>query len=410
MQTGATAFGPIETMIDKFGFEDLFYTPGQFANKEDYNKYRDYSQQEFLVKDELSFDDLFDFEIVCPSNSDKELLISLIGIENKDVFSKIKVDSAYYNNENPRISVDKTKTELFIRSSFNGEGYLNLYPSKVIDSTNIENGDVEKNLGNKIIFKSYLSLNNYIGNFKLTFTDESNREWFIYQRNKNKNCLNSFDESDKKPNQFPQSIKSLVTELPEYKPIYETKVRHYKLVDHTNLVLNQFDKYFINSFDEIYCNLFKFFLIIHDIGKPKAFKKGDKNKQYVYSVEIVMTIWEKLSYSQEDLSIVLVLLEGDPIGEYFQNKLSSNSIVNLILSRSNKLDLEPSKLFRFFIIYYQCDIAAYTADVGGLKFLEHLFEYKNGEKVFNEEEGLIRFSPEYWKMYLELKKEIELCQ
>ena len=184
MQTGATTFGPIELMIDKFGFEDLFYMPEQYATREDYNKYRDYSQQEFLVKDELYFDDLIDFEIVCPSLSDKELLISLIGNENKDVFSKIIVDGTYYNNENPRISVDKSENKLFIRSEFEGNGYLNLYTGSSIDPSNIENGDVEKNLGNKIIFKSYLSLNNYIGNFKLTFIDESKREWFIYQNNK----------------------------------------------------------------------------------------------------------------------------------------------------------------------------------------------------------------------------------
>ena len=49
---------------------------------------------------------------------------------------------------------------------------------------NLKEMGIEKNLGNKIIFKSYLSLNNYIGNFKLTFIDESKREWFIYQNNK----------------------------------------------------------------------------------------------------------------------------------------------------------------------------------------------------------------------------------
>ena len=35
----------------------------------------------------------------------------------------------------------------------------------------------------KLIFKSYISLSNYQGDFKLTFTDESKREWFIHQKN-----------------------------------------------------------------------------------------------------------------------------------------------------------------------------------------------------------------------------------
>ena len=63
MQTSSTQFGSIEEMINKFGFEDLYYTPQQYATKEDYNRYRNYAQQEFLVKDELSFNDLNDFEM-----------------------------------------------------------------------------------------------------------------------------------------------------------------------------------------------------------------------------------------------------------------------------------------------------------------------------------------------------------
>jgi hypothetical protein len=182
MQTGSTSFGTLDSMIDKFGFNDLFYTPEQYATKEDYNKYRDYSQQEFLVQHELSFDDFIEFEIVCQSEEDRELLISLIGVENKDVFSKITTDSHYYNNENPRVRVEFNDSELHIKSEFNGDGYLSLYPNHQINSTDIDSGDVEKINTDKLIFKSYISLSNYQGGFKLTFTDESKREWFIHQK------------------------------------------------------------------------------------------------------------------------------------------------------------------------------------------------------------------------------------
>ena len=59
------------------------------------------------------------------------------------------------------------------------------------------------------------------------------------------------------------------------------------------------------------------------------------------------------------------------------------------------------------MIYYQCDIAAYTADEGGIKFLENLFEYKNGKKVFDEEQALLKMSSKFWEMYKQLKNEIE---
>mgnify|MGYP000557032192 CR=1 FL=1 len=59
------------------------------------------------------------------------------------------------------------------------------------------------------------------------------------------------------------------------------------------------------------------------------------------------------------------------------------------------------------MIYYQCDIASYTEDAGGIKFLEHLFEYNNGKKIFDVDEGLLKMSPKYWEMYKRLKNEIE---
>ena len=51
-------------------------------------------------------------------------------------------------------------------------------------------------------------------------------------------------------------------------------------------------------------------------------------------------------------------------------------------------------LLYYLMIYYQCDIASYTEDAGGIKFLEHLFTYQNGAKVFG-------FDPFYSKTEIE---------
>lgn len=397
MQTNNAILGKFETMVDKMFYNKLFM---EFSPME-WEDYLRFSQQEFLVKNELQFIDLIDFEIICPSEEGKELLISLIGVENKDVFSKIITDENYYNNENPRVKVEFTDSELHINSEFNGAGYLSFYPNSQIDSTNIESGDIEKCDSDKLIFKSHLRLKNYNNGFRLTFTDESKREWFIHQAGVNKT-----QEEIK----YPQSIEKLLLIFPEHQITYDTKVRHYKLKDHTNLVLNQFDLYFSDSFSEEEKIFFRFFLILHDIGKPIAYKKGDKSNQYKYSIDIVKDIWKKASFSENDLSIVLTLLRGDPVGEYFQGERDSKSLSNMLLESAEALKVNFHQLFRYFLIYYQCDIASYTEDAGGLKFLEHLFEYKKGEKVFDEEEKLIRLSQKHWNMYLELKKEIELCQ
>ncbi|WP_194269525.1 DarT ssDNA thymidine ADP-ribosyltransferase family protein [Oceanihabitans sp. IOP_32] len=205
---------------------------------------------------------------------------------------------------------------------------------------------------------------------------------------------------------YPQSIDELCKLSTSFVETYNTKVRHYILRDHTNLVLNQFDKYFAIQFNEPERAFFRFFLLVHDIGKPRAFQLGNKDDQYTHSIEILNGIWGKVSNSHNDLSKIQFLLNGDIMGEYFQGKKDAESTTQLIVEAAKALNTSPSKLFDELIIYYQCDTAAYTADAGGYKFLEHLFSYENGQKVFDEEAGLLRFSDKYREMYNRLKDEI----
>lgn len=205
---------------------------------------------------------------------------------------------------------------------------------------------------------------------------------------------------------YPQTIEELCCDFPELSKEYSTKVRHYILRDHTNLVLNQFDKYFATQFNELERAFFRFFLLVHDIGKPRAFQQGNKDDQYAQSIEIVNEMWDKISNSDQELSKIKFLLNGDIMGEYFQSKKDAEYTTQLIIEAAKVLNTSTSKLFNELIIYYQCDTAAYTADAGGYKFLEHLFSYESGQKVFDEEAGLLRFSHKYREMYNRLKDEI----
>lgn len=413
MQTSSTKFGSIEEMINKFGFDDLYYTPQKYATKEDYNRYRNYAQQEFLVKDELAFYDLADFEIVCPSESDRTLLISLLGNEHKDIFSKIVVDRRYYNNENPRVRIEEEDSELHISTNFSGEGYFVLNGTSDIKEMEILVGDVSKTSKDKIIFKSNISLGNVKQNIQLNFIDESNRSWFVYARgaiNKNvkgsrglKEWSNILTQIDYNPEEAISLLK-----MNGFKDVYSTKIRHYTLESHTLLVCNVFEKYFSRGYNEsISLELIRSLLILHDIGKTDAFTEGNKNNQYEHTKSIVKGLWTKLPYSETDLSILLALLDGDYLGEYFQNRINANIVTQHLKSLSNICGLSPISFFNIYMIYYQCDIAAYTADEGGIKFLENLFEYKNGKKVFDEEQALLKMSSKFWEMYKQLKNEIE---
>jgi hypothetical protein len=142
-----------------------------------------YSQQEFLVKDELSFYDLYDYEIICSSKTDRILLENLLGNEHTDIFSKIVVDSRYYNYENPRVRIEEEDSELHISTNFKGEGYFVLNgTASNLKEIEILIGDVIKASKDKIIFKSNISLGNVNQNIHLNFIDESNRSWFLFAK------------------------------------------------------------------------------------------------------------------------------------------------------------------------------------------------------------------------------------
>lgn len=412
MQTSSTQFGSIEKMINKFGFEDLYYTPQQYATKEDYNKYRNFAQQEFLVKDELFFNGL-DYQIICPSDSDKTLLINLLGEEHREIFSKIIVDSSYYYNENPRVRIEEEEMKLHIKSEFNGQGYFLLNSTSDIKEIEILSGDVSRIDKDKIIFNSYVSLGNLKQNIKLNFIDESGRNWFMYangllgNNSKNDSPFRLWQKTVSEEFYNPMEALNILKQNGYY-DIFSQKIRHYTLETHTNLVCNVFERYFATNFSEsISLELFRSLLILHDIGKSKAFIEGDKNNQYEHTKQIIKDLWKNLPYSQKELSIVLALLDGDCLGDYFQEKLTLSEVRTRIYDLAESCNLTAKSFFKVYTVYYQCDITSYTADAGGIKFLEHLFEYNNGKKIFDESERLIKMSPKYWKMYKQLKKEIE---
>jgi hypothetical protein len=414
MQTTSSRFGSIATMINKFGFEDLYYTPQQYATKEDFNRYRNYAQQEFLVKDELSFRDLADFEIVCPSDLDRALLINLLGEEQKDIFSNIVVDISYYNYENPRIEVKEDESSLHISTNYNGDGYFVLNGSKNMGELKVISGDLNSIDEERITFKSNITIENTINqDITLRFIDESKRNWFLYAKgsiNQNadeKNFSECWNEIIGKENFNPTDAVALLKQN-GYSDTFAHQIRHFKLEDHTVLVCKTFEKHFVPDYSEcISLELFRCLLILHDIGKTKAFLDGDKNKQYEHTEQIIKNIWNDLPYSDSELSIILALLCGDFLGEYFQGNLNTKQVNVKLSDLATSCGLPIESFFKIYMIYYQCDIASYTADIGGIRFLEYLFEYKNGKKVFVDDEGLLKMSPKYWEMYEQLKNEIQ---
>jgi len=192
----------------------------------------------------------------------------------------------------------------------------------------------------------------------------------------------------------------------ELKEPFLQKVRHYLLKEHTLLVLNAFEKYFGDRDLPIDRNLFRTFLALHDIGKPTTNSQGNKSNQYQYTQSIIKNIWHLLPFSTEDLNIALALAESDFIGEYMQRKIPLASVLSTLSSLASTCAIELKDLGLLYMIYYQSDIAAYTEDDGGIRFLEPLFHYQDGIKVIDSDTGFIQLSSIHWSLFLDLHKSL----
>ena len=101
------------------------------------------------------------------------------------------------------------------------------------------------------------------------------------------------------------------------------------------------------------------------------------------------------------------MVQGDYIGEYFKGIVNVDKTVDQLSVLALMANMRLTDYLYLYMIYYQCDIASYTADAGGYKYLEPLFEYDNPiTKTFDSDEGLIRMSENYWNKYIELKNKV----
>lgn len=203
----------------------------------------------------------------------------------------------------------------------------------------------------------------------------------------------------------PQLLINSLKEIPELKREYRKRVRHYILERHTILVLSEFEKYFGSkdfpqSMDK---SLFRLMLALHDIGKAKAAEEGNINQQHEITKQIILNIKDQLPINNKDLILLLSIINDDPIGLYMQNKISLHTAKSIIVRNAKNCGLSINVFFRILVIYYQSDVASYTKDAGGLRFLEWLFEYNGNTKVFDKKTNRLKFSDRIETKFKNLK-------
>jgi|GEM_PF-224490 hypothetical protein len=204
-----------------------------------------------------------------------------------------------------------------------------------------------------------------------------------------------------------ERISVLCKKAPELLMFYKARVRHYTVETHTINVLNQFERYFSSHFDEMNIEDFRLLLLLHDIGKSVAYKKGNKENQYIETISIISENKKRLNISDYTFSLFKTILENDSLGMYMQGKMSLEAIYDDVVQRAKKIKIKIDELFYLLSVYYQCDVASYTEDAGGIKYLEYLFDYNENLKIYNTKTKLLQFSINYQNRYNNLYNKIK---
>ena len=387
---------------------------------DDFNKdVREKKQQEFLVMNEFDFSDINDYQIICYDREEAEILRSIFKDDPiyEHIFSIYEEEAEnVFKRENPNLIFNLDNGKLSISTNYKGDYIFqvesnNITKVKVYNSKNIKS---EKQ--NIIQFHDTVSVELGGTPFEVFYVNKHpaarSPRWLVYKhepidREIRYTCTEdiekylgiSFDDEEFSPEEL---ITALEIAMPKLEKFYNTKVRHYIVKQHTLLVCQQFEKYaFELDINVMNVDLMRIVLALHDIGKAI-----DRATQHSHTVALIREFWKEAPFSDYELKLAEVLLKDDHMGDFFLGKYECDTLQEEIKKDAEELQIDASCLLQLKMILYQCDIASYTKDAGGLKYLEHMFIYENNNKVFNNEYGLLYMSAEYWSRYEQLKTEI----
>jgi hypothetical protein len=221
--------------------------------------------------------------------------------------------------------------------------------------------------------------------------------------------------SDK--NYEPAKLLSNLAKSPFIKKLYNVSSgvkEGYSVGQHTEMVLNQFEKYFHNK-DQVKIisrEEFKLVLALHDIGKGLAnIEKGNTDEQHEYTKKVLWNTLKSLDMEANKIDLVINLIDQDIVGDFI--KESSNAIrTNEKLQDNNKFSLEIKKLAKaigkdpkdtllLLKQFYFCDAGSYTKDAGGQESLDEIFDF---EKSKNKLEAT--FSEKYEEKFSNLMSQL----
>jgi hypothetical protein len=222
---------------------------------------------------------------------------------------------------------------------------------------------------------------------QILFTPEDFQKYRI----NNEKAAAVFHESEFKPT----ALLRVLEESPYMNTLYKSDSgvkERYSLEQHTGMVMNQFEKYFADSWSSplISRNHMRMILALHDLGKPLAKQvTGSTADQHEYTLKFVPPILEGMNFGEKEAEIVTAMIDQDFLGEFFQGKKAANVTAQLIKDKAQELGVQTRDLMDIARVFYICDAGSYTTDAGGRASLDKLFTFQSADGVVTAQ-----FSPE----------------
>lgn len=402
-------YGNTIDIVSKFDFNGVYRQIGEIP----LDRFLLAAHQEFLVKNVLEISTI-PYKLGVQDKQAKASLLAMLN-DNQTWESRIEVDSTLYQNENAKVKITQTFTDLnaFLSKKHNGAFILQHstdkdwqhIKGKVSDQHNSENW-LTSSMGQEVTLQGDLAAielklfylykgktwlihtNTQNYTFDYSFVRTAISEWFDSEDFSGERIINALKQHPELSYWFDQPIpgKDELT-----------------LETHTLAVITNFRKFFNkqcffeNDKDYLLC------LALHDIGKPSAILAGDKNLQHSHTLTILKQIKDLLPIDEKSFLKLSTLIDGDPIGKYLDKRydIPFSEAYETIRKMAGKVGMKDEEFWKILTVYYQCDAAGYA-------FLQHrLFMADENDSIGLVEDGSrLLFKNGYEEKFREMEESI----
>ena len=193
------------------------------------------------------------------------------------------------------------------------------------------------------------------------------------QQNGEKNSL-SAKEALENPYATPKQIVDAAKKVPGFKELFEADAGNWEkfsLGEHTETVLRNFEYNYADRMPVDLLPMMKMGLLLHDIGKSEAVKRGDKNNQEQYNIFYAEKFMQAINVGDKEREFVLRMIgPGKRMVEQFLlggrrkedldeiKKFCANSFQKYTGKKGS--DWEAHGVYSMILALQTCDSAAYT--------------------------------------------------